>query len=86
MHAVGGNVPLPTTVAVYAALHLLWSVVPVTGMPGAADVSLLLGLMALGAPLAPACAAVAAFRLLTFWIPAGLGALLSARFEHRLLT
>jgi glycosyltransferase 2 family protein len=86
LHAVGGQVPLLATVTVYAALHLLWSVVPATGMPGAADVSLLLALMALGAPLASACAGVVFFRLLTFWIPAGLGAVLSARFEHRLVT
>jgi uncharacterized membrane protein YbhN (UPF0104 family) len=86
LHAVGGQVPLLATVTVYAALHLLWSVVPATGMAGAADVSLLLALMALGAPLASACAGVVFFRLLTFWIPAGLGAVLSARFEHRLVT
>ncbi|WP_167760514.1 hypothetical protein [Blastococcus sp. CT_GayMR16] len=70
----------------YAALNLVWSLVPVTGAPGAADVALLLALMAVGAPLASACAAVVTLRLLTFWIPAALGALLSAGFEHRLLT
>lgn len=86
LHAVGGAVPLLATLTVYATLHLLWSVVPVTGMPGAADVSLLLAILALGAPLASACAGVTAYRLLTFWVPAGLGAVLSARFEHRLLT
>ncbi|SOC49588.1 undecaprenyl-diphosphatase [Blastococcus aggregatus] len=86
LHAVGGNVPLLATMTVYGALHMLWSVLPVTGMPGAADVALLLALLALGAPLASACAGVLAFRLLTFWIPAGLGSLLSARFEHRHLT
>lgn len=86
LHAVGGEVPLLATTTVYGALHLLWSVLPVTGMPGAADVALLLALLALGAPLAAACAGVVAFRLLTFWIPAGLGSLLSARFEHRHLT
>lgn len=86
VHAFGGDVPLLATTTVYGALHLLWSVVPVTGMPGAADVALLLALLALGAPLAGACAAVLAFRLLTFWIPAGTGSLLSVRFEHRHLT
>jgi undecaprenyl-diphosphatase len=86
LHAVGGDVPLLETVAVYGALHLLWSVLPVTGLPGAADVALLLALTSLGAPLASACAGVLAFRLLTFWLPAGLGSLLSARFEHRLVT
>lgn len=86
VHAFGGDVPLLATTTVYGALHLLWSVVPLTGMPGAADVALLLALLALGAPLAGACAGVLAFRLLTFWIPAGLGSLLSVRFEHRHLT
>jgi len=79
-------VPLLATVTVYAVLHLLWSVVPATGMPGAADVALLLVLASSGAPLASACAGVVAFRLLTFWIPAGLGSLLVARFEHRFVT
>lgn len=86
VHAVGGDVPLLATTTVYGALHLLWSVLPATGMPGAADVALLLALLSLGAPLASACAGVLAFRLLTFWIPAGLGSLLSVRFEHRHLT
>jgi undecaprenyl-diphosphatase len=86
LHAVGGEVPLLATVSAYAALHLVWSVVPATALPGAADVALLLALTSLGAPLASACAGVLAFRLLMFWIPAGLGSLLSARFEHRHLT
>jgi len=86
LHAVGGEVPLLATTTVYGALHLIWSVVPVTGLPGASDVALLVALTALGAPLASACAAVLAFRLLTFWVPAGLGSLLSAGFEHRLVT
>jgi len=86
VHAVGGDVPLLATTTVYGALHLLWSVLPVTAMPGAADAALLLALLSLGAPLAGACAGVLAFRLLTFWFPAGLGSLLSVRFEHRHLT
>jgi undecaprenyl-diphosphatase len=86
LHAVGGDVPLLATTTVYGALHLLWSLVPVTGLPGASDVALLLALTSLGAPLASACATVLAFRLLTFWVPAGLGSVLSARFEHRLIT
>jgi undecaprenyl-diphosphatase len=86
LQGVGGRVPVLATVTVYAALHLLWSLVPVTSAPGAADIALLLALSALGAPLAGACAAVMTFRLLTFWIPAALGSLLSSGFEHRLLT
>jgi len=84
VHAVGGSVPLLATAAVYGGLHLLWSVLPVTAAPGAAEVALLLALTALGVPLAGACAAALVFRLLVFWVPALGGALLSARFEHRL--
>jgi undecaprenyl-diphosphatase len=85
LHAFGGDLPVLETASVYAVLHLLWSVLPLTGTPGAADLLLLLALTALGAPLAPSCAAVLAFRLLTFWVPAAAGALLGARFERRLL-
>jgi undecaprenyl-diphosphatase len=46
-------------------------------------VTLLLALTALGAPLADACAAALPFRLLVFWLPAVVGTLLAARFEHR---
>jgi undecaprenyl-diphosphatase len=83
MHAVGASLPVLATASVYAGLHLLWALLPATGAPGAAEVTLLLALTALGAPLADACAAALAFRLLVFWIPAVLGTLLSARFEHR---
>ena len=86
LHAVGGDVPLLATATVYGALHLLWSVLPVTGVPGAADVALLLALTALGAPLAAACGAVLVFRLLTFWLPAAIGLLLPGRLEHRTAT
>jgi glycosyltransferase 2 family protein len=83
MHAVGGSVPLLATATVSAGLHLIWSVVPATGGPGAAEVALLLALTSLGAPLASACAAALVFRVLVFWLPAALGTLLSARYEHR---
>ena len=84
LHAVGGGLPLLETASVYAVLHMLWTLVPVTGTPGAADVTLLLCLTGLGVPLAGACAGVVALRLLTFWLPAAAGSLLSARLEHRL--
>ena len=83
LHGVGGDVPLLATATVYAVLHLLWSLFPVTAAPGAADVALLLALTGLGAPLASACAAVFVFRLVIFWLPAAAGALLTSRFEHR---
>ncbi|MGY1637662.1 phosphatase PAP2 family protein [Geodermatophilus sp. SYSU D00742] len=83
VHATGGSVAVLATATVYAALHLLWSVLPMTGAPGAAEVALLLALTALGAPLASACAAALVFRVLAFWLPAALGWLLTARLEHR---
>ncbi|MGR6964462.1 phosphatase PAP2 family protein [Geodermatophilus sp. URMC 61] len=82
VHAVGGSVPLLVTATVYGALHLLWSVLPATSAPGAAEVALVLALTTLGVPLADACAAALVFRGLVFWVPALLGALLSGRFEH----
>ena len=51
--------------------------------PGTAEVALVLALTTLGAPMAGACATAIVFRLLVFWVPALVGALLSARFEHR---
>jgi undecaprenyl-diphosphatase len=84
VHAVGSGLPLLESVSVYAVLHMLWTLVPVTAAPGAADVALLLMLTALGAPLASACAAVVVFRLLVFWVPAALGSLFAAGFERRL--
>jgi glycosyltransferase 2 family protein len=72
-------------VSVYALVHMIWTVLPVTAAPGAADVGLLLSLTALGAPLASACAAVVVFRLLTYWLPAVPGSLLGAQLERRLV-
>ena len=85
LHAVGAGLPLLETASVYAVLHMLWTLVPVTGAPGAADVTLLLCLTGLGVPLASACAGVVVLRLLTSWTPAAVGSLLSARLEHRLV-
>jgi uncharacterized membrane protein YbhN (UPF0104 family) len=65
-----------SSTAVYAVLRLLWILVPVLALPGAGEVALLLALTALGAQVADACAAVLAYRLLAFWLPVGLGALL----------
>jgi undecaprenyl-diphosphatase len=84
LHGVGAGVPLLVTAAAYAVLHLVWTVLPVTAPPGAADVALLLVLLALGTPLAAACAGVVAFRLVSFWLPVLAGALLAARLERRL--
>jgi len=75
LHAVGADVPLLASTAVYAVLRLLWVLVPELSLPGAGEVLLLLALTSLGAPLADACAAVLLYRLLAFWLPVGGGAL-----------
>ncbi|MGY1739583.1 MULTISPECIES: phosphatase PAP2 family protein [unclassified Blastococcus] len=81
---VAGGQPDPVAVAAgYAALRAVWSALPVTGLPGLAEAGLLLLLTALGAPAAPACAAVLAARVLTFWLPAALGASVERAAEHR---
>jgi undecaprenyl-diphosphatase len=84
VHAVGADVPVLATGAVYAAWRLVWTLVPVTGAPGAAELVLLLALSSLGATLADACAAILVFRLVTFWVPAAIGAAFVGRHEHRL--
>jgi uncharacterized membrane protein YbhN (UPF0104 family) len=66
-------------------LRLLWIAVPITGVPGPAELALILSLTALGAPLASAGAGVLAFRLVTFWGPVAVGAVLASRLERRLL-
>ncbi|MCZ2839139.1 phosphatase PAP2 family protein [Modestobacter sp. VKM Ac-2985] len=77
LHAVGADVPLLASTMLYAVVRLLWVLVPELSLPGAGEVLLLLlALTALGAPLADACAAVLLYRLLTFWLPVGGGALL----------
>jgi uncharacterized membrane protein YbhN (UPF0104 family)/membrane-associated phospholipid phosphatase len=85
LHAVGAGLPLLGTASVYAVLHMLWTLLPATGAPGAADVALLPCLTGLDVPLASACAGVVVLRLVTFWTPAAVGSLLSARLEHRLV-
>ncbi|WP_448628144.1 phosphatase PAP2 family protein [Geodermatophilus sp. URMC 64] len=85
LHGVGGRVPVLATVSVYAVLRLLWAVLPLTGAPGFAEAGLLLGLTAVGAPLAAAGAAVLTVRVLTFWLPAALGWALGDRLERRLV-
>ncbi|WP_369131194.1 phosphatase PAP2 family protein [Modestobacter roseus] len=82
LHAVGGHLPLLATTAVYALIRLAWTVVPVLALPGAGEVLLLLALTALGAPLAGACAGVLVFRLLVFWVPVAVGALVIGRSWH----
>ncbi|GAA4753875.1 hypothetical protein GCM10023328_41520 [Modestobacter marinus] len=82
LHAVGADVPLLASTAVYAVLRLLWVLVPELSLPGAGEVLLLLALTSLGAPLADACAAVLLYRLLAFWLPVAGGALVIRSARH----
>ncbi|MGY1739616.1 MULTISPECIES: phosphatase PAP2 family protein [unclassified Blastococcus] len=82
VEAAGGRPAVLAVGAGWAALRLLWAAVPVTGLPGAAEAALLLLLTALGAPVAAACAAVLITRVLTFWLPAALGAGVERAAEH----
>jgi glycosyltransferase 2 family protein len=79
VQAVGGGAPMLALAAGYAALRLVWTALPVTGVPGAPEALLLLLLGALGIPVAAACAAVAVTRSLTTWVPAAVGLAMDRR-------
>ncbi|MGY2003692.1 phosphatase PAP2 family protein [Blastococcus sp. SYSU DS1024] len=79
VEAAGGRAAVLAVAAGYAGLRLLWTALPLTGLPGAAEAALLALLVALGVPLADACAAVLITRALTFWFPAALGAVTARR-------
>ena len=79
VQAAGGQAAVLAVTAGYAALRLLWTAVPLTALPGAAEAALLALLVALGVPLADACAAVLIARAVTFWFPAALGAVTARR-------
>ena len=61
--------------AVFLAGQALAAAAPTPGGLGAAEAALTAGFVALGAGTAPALAAVLGFRLATFWLPIGPGAL-----------
>jgi undecaprenyl-diphosphatase len=79
LQATGGGVPVLAVAGGYAALRLLWMVLPVSGLPGGPEAFLLLLLGALGTPAAAACAAVVVTRSLTTWVPAAIGLLMDLR-------
>ncbi|RBY84790.1 phosphatase PAP2 family protein [Blastococcus sp. TF02A-26] len=83
VQAAGGRAAVLAVAAGYAGLRLLWTALPLTGLPGAAEAALLILLVALGVPFADACAAVLIARALTFWLPAALGTVVAARIPSR---
>ncbi|SNS11180.1 undecaprenyl-diphosphatase [Geodermatophilus saharensis] len=82
VQATGGGVPLLALTGCYAALRLVWMAVPASGLPGVPEALLVLLLVALGIPVAAACAAVLVTRSLTTWGPAVVGLLLDRRAGH----
>lgn len=68
LQAFGQNVsPLPLAAAYLAAAG------PTPAGLGVVEASLVAGLAVVGVPAAPAVAGILAFRLVTFWLPAGIG-------------
>ncbi|WP_245669552.1 lysylphosphatidylglycerol synthase transmembrane domain-containing protein [Nocardia speluncae] len=73
LQAFGQNVsPLPLAAA-YLAGSALGAAGPTPAGLGVVEASLVAGLAVVGVPAAPAVAGVLAFRLVTFWLPAGIG-------------
>ncbi len=85
LDGVGADVPVLVVAALAILAPLLWSALPPAGGAGAVELLLLAGLVALGVPIATACAGVLLHRLLTWWLPAGIGALTAAHLQHRLV-
>ncbi len=79
VQAAGGQAAVLAVAAGYATLRLVWTALPLTALPGAAEAALVALLVALGVPLADACAAVLIARALVFWFPAALGAVIVRR-------
>ena len=69
LHAFGGSVPLVAVVLAYF-LGTMFNVLP---LPGGLSGGLIGVLVALGAPAAPAIAAVLAYRSVAVWLPAAWG-------------
>lgn len=73
--AFGLDLSFLQVAAVFLAGQALAAAAPTPGGLGAAEAALTAGFVALGASTAPALAAVLSFRLVTFWLPIGPGAL-----------
>jgi uncharacterized membrane protein YbhN (UPF0104 family) len=69
LHAFGGSPPLVAVVLAYF-LGTMFNVLP---LPGSLSGGLIGALVALGAPAAPAIAAVLAYRSVAVWLPAACG-------------
>jgi glycosyltransferase 2 family protein len=68
------RLPVAAVIAVYLGGSFIAAIAPTPGGLGAIEATLVAGLTAAGAAAAPAVAAVLAFRLITYWLPAVPGA------------
>jgi uncharacterized membrane protein YbhN (UPF0104 family) len=83
LRSLGGAVPpIPLSMA-YLLASSISAVLPSPGGFGALDITLVAGLVALGAPTADALATVLAYRLLTVWLPLLPGACTLTVLVHR---
>ncbi len=79
--AVGGGVDLIAMASVYVGVQILRQVPLTPGGVGIVEAALLAGLIAAGAPAAPAAAAVVIYRGLTFWLALLAGAVTGVAFR-----
>jgi uncharacterized membrane protein YbhN (UPF0104 family) len=83
LRSLGGTVPLVPLCLAYLLASTVAAVLPSPGGFGALDVTLVAGLVAVGAPAAAALAVVLAYRLLTVWVPLLPGACVLAVLVRR---
>jgi undecaprenyl-diphosphatase len=69
LEALGVHLPVVTVVAVFVAGTALAAAAPTPGGLGALEAALVAGLAQVGAPTAPAIAAVLTARLIGYWLP-----------------
>ncbi len=83
LRSLGGTVPLVPLALAYLVASAAAALLPSPGGFGALDVTLVGGLVAVGAPATVALATVLAYRLLTVWVPLVPGACVLALLVRR---
>ncbi|WP_139173701.1 lysylphosphatidylglycerol synthase domain-containing protein [Geodermatophilus telluris] len=83
LRAFSTSLALSSLAVVYLVGSTVGSAAPTPGGLGAVEAALVGGLTATGVPLAPALAAVLAFRVATFWLPAPFGWLAFVGLQRR---
>lgn len=81
--AFGAHPAVLLVALVYLGGSAVAAVAPTPGGLGAMEAALVAGLTGLGVAAGPAVAGVLAFRLLSWWLPAGVGAAVWARLHRR---